>query len=56
MFNEAKIPDSAKYVRGVSDSISDITHITLSPPDQLPEVEQQGELLNINTLMENPVS
>jgi hypothetical protein len=55
MFEEAKIPDSAKYVRGVSETISDIAHTALSPRDQPPEVEQ-SELFDINTLMENPVS
>jgi hypothetical protein len=53
MFEEAKITDFAKYVRGVSSSISDITHTIL---DQITEVQQQGELLQVGTLMGNPVS
>jgi hypothetical protein len=30
MFDEAEIPDSAKYVWGISETISEITHTTLS--------------------------
>ena len=56
MFDEAKIPESAMYVRGVSEAISDIMHTTLSPRDEPLVVEGQGELFDINNWTGNPVS
>ena len=55
MFDEAEIPDSAKYVRGISETISEITHTTLSPRDQPPDIEDHGVLFDVNNLVENPV-
>ena len=54
MFDEAQSPDSAKYVLGILETITDITHITVSPMFQPPDTENAA-LFDINNFRENPV-